>query len=76
MELGRNNAQVIKRYEELVNEHLKEPVNGLFDDVTTSVLIKTLVSDESESDMEVNVVRVVGVLENYFFYLLVSCKQL
>ena len=55
MELGRNNVlQVIKRYEELVNEHYNEPVNGLFDDVTTSVL-KTLVSDESESDVEVDV---------------------
>ena len=52
VELGRNNVQVTKRYAELVNEHLKEPVNGLFDDVTTSVL-KTLVSDESESDVEV-----------------------
>ena len=34
-----------------------EPVNGLFDDVTTSVLIKTLVSDESGSDVEVNVAK-------------------
>ena len=34
----------------------KEPANGLFDDVTTAVL-KTLVSDESESDVEVNVAK-------------------
>ena len=47
--------------EELVNEHYKEPaaVRGLFDDVTTSVL-KALVSDESESDVEVNVGKLVG----------------
>ena len=38
VELGRKNVQVIKRYEELVNEHYKEPVNGLLDDMTTSVL--------------------------------------
>ena len=43
--LGRNNVQVKKRYEDLVNEHYKEPVNGLFYDVTTSGL-KALVSDE------------------------------
>ena len=28
----------MKGYEELVNENYKEPVNGLFDDVTASVL--------------------------------------
>ena len=42
-----------ERYKELVNEHYKEPVNGLFD-VTTSVL-KALVPDEPESDVEVNI---------------------
>ena len=54
MELGGNNVQVTKRYEELVNEHYKEPVNGLFNDVTVSVL-KALVSNKLESDVEVNV---------------------
>ena len=53
MELRRDNVQVVKRYKELVNEHWKKPVNRLFDDVTTSVL-KALVSDESELDVEVN----------------------
>ena len=52
MELGENNVQIMKRYEELVNEHYKEPVNRLFD-VTTSVF-KALVPDESESYVEVN----------------------
>ena len=37
-----------------MNEHDEEPVNGLFDDVTTSVL-KALASNESESDVEVDV---------------------
>ena len=52
VELGENNVQVMKRYVELVNEHHKEPVIGLFDDLMTSVL-EALVSDESESDMKV-----------------------
>ena len=34
-----------KIHKELVNEHYKEPVNGLLDDVTTSGL-KALASDE------------------------------
>ena len=61
VELGRNNVQVMKICKELVNEHYKEPaaVNGLFDDVTTSVL-KALVSDKSESDVEVNIGKLVG----------------
>ena len=46
VELERNNVQFMKRYEELVNEYYKEPVNEMFDDVTTSAL-KALVSDES-----------------------------
>ena len=39
----------------------REPAaaNGLFDDVTTSVL-KALVSDKSESDVEVNVGKLGG----------------
>ena len=41
-----NNVQIMKKYKELVI--------GLFDDVTPSVL-KALVSDTSESDVEVNV---------------------
>ena len=51
-----NNVQIMKRYVELVNGHYKEPVNGLFDDVTPSML-KAMVSDMSESDVEVNVGR-------------------
>ena len=44
----------MKRYVELVNEHYKELVMGLFDDMITSAL-KALVSDESESDVQVDV---------------------
>ena len=59
MELGRNNVQVMKRYEELENEHQRAvAVNGLLDDVTTSVL-KALASDKSKSDVEVNVGKLV-----------------
>ena len=36
--------QVMKRYEELVSELYKEPINGLFHNVTSSVL-KALVFD-------------------------------
>ena len=44
----------MKRHVELVKEHYKEPVIGLLDDMMKSVL-KALVSDKSESDMEVDV---------------------
>ena len=44
----------MKKY--IVNEHNKEPVIGLFDDVTKSML-----TDESEQNVEVN-----NVIENYF----------
>ena len=54
MDLGENNIQLMKRYEELVNEHHKQPVNWLFDDIM-ALVIKALVSDESESNMEVDV---------------------
>ena len=54
VELERNNVQVMTSYEELANEHYKKPVNRLFDDLATSVL-KALVSDESELDVEVKV---------------------
>ena len=62
----------MKRYEELLNEHYKEPiaVNGLFVDVTTLCSAP----DESESDVQVTVA--LGAFENYSFYLLVSCKEL
>ena len=65
MELGNNNVQVIKKYEELVDEHYKEPSNGNFDDVTASIL-KELMSDnesdlESESETEVEVAANVDV---------------
>ena len=46
MELGENNVQDMRRYEELADEHYKEPMYGLFDDMTALVL-KALVSDES-----------------------------
>ena len=52
MELGEDNVQVMKRYVELANEHYREPVIELLDDLITSVL-EALVSDESESDMKV-----------------------
>ena len=54
MELGEINVQVMKGYEELVNEQYKQPVNGLFVNVTASVL-KAPVSDNSESDVGVNI---------------------
>ena len=37
-ELVENNVQVLKRCEELVNEHYKEPVKGLFNNIVVSVL--------------------------------------
>ena len=54
MDLGEGNVKVMKKYEDLVNEHYKEPVNGTFDDVTTSVLEALLSEDEDDdgSDTE------------------------
>ena len=46
----------MKRYVDLVNEHYKEPGIEMFDNVTTSV-IRALVSDESESNVEVDVAK-------------------
>ena len=54
MELGENSVQVMKRYDEKVNEHYKEPLSRLFDGMTASVL-ESMVSDESESDVEVDI---------------------
>ena len=53
VELGENNVQVMERFEELAKEHYKEPVNRMFDDMTPSVL-KALVSNRSESNVEVD----------------------
>ena len=39
-----------EEYEELVNEHYKEPLNGKFDDVTASVLRELLSNDEPDLD--------------------------
>ena len=46
----------MKKYIDLVNKRYKESRIETFDDVTTSVII-ALVSDESESNVEVNVAR-------------------
>ena len=43
----------METYEELVHEHYEEPVNKLFDVMAS--MLKALISDESESDMEVNI---------------------
>ena len=43
-----------------MNEHYKEPVKGLFEDLATSVL-KALVSNESKSDIEVDIGRKVTI---------------
>ena len=80
MELGENNVQVMKRHAELVNEHYKEPMIWLFDDMTASVF-KALVSDESESDLEVDIGKwlfegIVDVFWKLLSYLFVSCNEL
>ena len=50
VELRRNNVHVMQRYEELVNVHYKEPVNGLSDDGTTSVLKALVCFDVFKND--------------------------
>ena len=46
----------MKRYVDLVNERYKEPGIEMFNNVTTSV-IRAMVSDESESNVEVDVAK-------------------
>ena len=54
MDIGDSNTQVLKKYEELVVEHYNESENGMFDDVTASVLVALMSGDEEddESDSE------------------------
>ena len=47
--VGESNLQALKKYEELVSEHYKEPVNRMFDDVTASAL-EALKSDDDDDD--------------------------
>ena len=49
MGIGESNLQALKKYEELVSEHYKEPVNRMFDDVTASAL-EALKSDDDDDD--------------------------
>ena len=46
----------MKRYVNLVHEHYKKSGIELFNNVTTSV-VRALVSDESESNVEVDVAK-------------------
>lgn len=52
MDIGDSNTQVLKKYEELVTEHYKEPENGTFDDVTASVLAALMSGDEEEDESD------------------------
>ena len=49
MDLGESKVQVMKKYENVVNEYYREPVNRTFDDMTTSVL-EALMSDDEDDD--------------------------
>ena len=51
MDLGESNVQVMKKYKDLVNEHYKKPVNGMLDDVMTSVL-EALISDDEDDESD------------------------
>ena len=53
MDLIEMNQSAIQKYETLVTEKYKEPVDGKFDDVTDPVL-GALNSDEEDSDFEVD----------------------
>ena len=55
---GNCNVQVIKKYEDLVKEHYKEPVNGTFDDVTASVLEALMSDDETDTESEAETMEV------------------
>ena len=49
MDIGDSNTRVLKKYEELVVEHHKEPENGTFNDATTSVLAALMSSNEDDN---------------------------
>ena len=51
MVFGESNLQTLKKYEELVSEHCKEPINGTFDDATESVL-EALKSDDDDDNSD------------------------
>ena len=50
MGIGESNLQALKKYEELVSEHYKEPVNRMFDDVTASALEALKSDDDDDND--------------------------
>lgn len=45
MDVGEKNMQALQLYESLVREHYKEPVDGVFEDITASVLEELQESD-------------------------------
>ena len=50
MDIAESNSRALKKYEELVSEHCKEPVNWTFDDVTASVLEALHSDDDSDTE--------------------------
>lgn len=51
MDISKENVQAMKKYEALVEEYYKEPVDGKFEDATAAILqsLKALASDDEES---------------------------
>ena len=53
MVIAESYSRALKKYEKLVSEHYKEPVNETFDDVTASVLEALhFDNDDDDSDTE------------------------
>ena len=52
MEQNEENKLALGKYESLVKEHYKEPIDGEFDDATASILEGIASSTESDTDVE------------------------
>ena len=51
MDITEENVQAMKKYEALVEEYYKEPIDGKFEDATAAILqsLKSLASDDEDS---------------------------
>ena len=50
MDIEESNSRALKKYEELVSEHCKEQINGMFDNVTALVLEALHSDDDSDTE--------------------------
>ena len=52
MQLTNENSVVIRKYEALVREQYKEPIDGVFEDATDVILKELMSSDEEQTETD------------------------